>query len=147
MSKKKDPLEIPAELQHLISNELTKNYELLRKQTGLGFKITYLFMAFGFLIVLTGSLGKLFGYVLEGTDLAIIAGILLEFISGTALLVYRTNSQRLNSTSDKLLQYLMWLIIIEKIETLPIDKRVNITVNSIIPLIEHTRITGDRAST
>jgi len=82
--------------------QLSKNYELLRRQTTQGFILSGVFMALGLLVILSGSAGKLFGFASQGGNLATVAGLLMEFISGTSLLVYRINFNRLNETTDKL---------------------------------------------
>jgi len=82
--------------------QLSKNYELLRRQTTQGFILSGVFMALGFLVILSGSAGSLFGFTREGSNLTTVAGVLMEFISGTSLLVYRINFRRLNETTDRM---------------------------------------------
>ena len=82
--------------------QLSKNYEVLRRQTTQGFILAGTFMALGLLVILSGSLGELFGLTKEGSNLTTIAGMIMEFISGTSLFIYRINFKRLNETSDKL---------------------------------------------
>jgi len=83
-------------------SQLSLNYELLRRQTTQGFVLSGVFMALGLLVILSGSAGALFGFTKTGTDLTSVAGIIMEFISATALLIYRLNFSRLNDTTDKL---------------------------------------------
>jgi hypothetical protein len=82
--------------------QLSKNYEIRRRQTTQGFVLSGVFMALGFLVILSGSAGSLFGFTREGSNLTTVAGVLMEFISGTSLLVYRINFRRLNETTDRL---------------------------------------------
>ncbi len=82
--------------------QLSKNYELLRRQTTQGFILSGVFMALGLLVILSGSAGSIFGFTKEGSNLTSVAGVIMEFISGTSLFVYRLNFKRLNETTDKL---------------------------------------------
>ena len=56
----------------------------------------------GLIVILVGALGQMFGLTTQTGNLSVVAGVIVEFINATALLVYRQNFQRLNSISDKL---------------------------------------------
>lgn len=109
------------DIKHAIT-QLNKNYELLRKQTTQGFFLAGIFMILGFLVILAGSLGELFGFTSKGSDLISLAGVIMEFISGTALFIYRQNFNRLNSVSDDLNKSWKFLIGFKKAENLPKTK-------------------------
>ncbi|HEX2021193.1 MAG TPA: hypothetical protein VHH36_00650 [Candidatus Thermoplasmatota archaeon] len=82
--------------------QLSKNYDVLRRQATQGFVLSGVFMAAGFLVILAGSAGVWLGFNTEVNTIATVAGIVMEFVSGTALLLYRMNFNRLNETTDKL---------------------------------------------
>ena len=115
--------------------QLGKNYDILRRQTTQGFMMAGVFMALGILVILSGSVGKMFGFAAEGSDLTSVAGIIMEFISGTSLLMYRINFRRLNDTSDRL--DATWRILTaHRLSTsLPEDWRANATMKLIDALL------------
>jgi hypothetical protein len=80
----------------LAVKQLSRNYEWIRNQTIYAFYLSAVFMALGLFVLLFGSVRVVMG-VAENTDnLTVIAGLISEFISGSALLMYRSSSQRLN---------------------------------------------------
>ena len=93
------------------------------------------FMALGLLVILSGSLGELFGLTKEGSNLTTIAGIIMEFISGTSLLIYRINFKRLNETSDKLEGTWRILTAHRLTDSLPEEKKTEATMQLINALI------------
>lgn len=96
------PLSVSSErIEHAVT-QLNKNYTVLRRQTTQGFILSGVFMILGFLVIASGSVGELFGWLDDGSDLTSVAGIIIEFISGTALFVYSSNFKRLNEISDRL---------------------------------------------
>ena len=121
-------------LEHAV-NQLNKNYEILRGQTTQGFVLSAVFMILGLLVILSGSIGELFGFVENGNILTSVAGIILEFISGTALAVYRSNFNRLNKTSDRLHQTWKILTAFREAEKLPEEEKTKATLKLIDALI------------
>jgi hypothetical protein len=89
------------DLEHALS-QLGSNYELQRKQTMQGFIFALVMSGLGLIVILVGALGQMFGLTSQTGNLSVVAGVIVEFINATALLVYRQNFQRLNSISDKL---------------------------------------------
>ena len=122
--ERSDTLAAPStgDLEHAIA-QLNKNYELLRRQTNQGFLLASVFMSLGLLVILTGSVGDLFGLTQETNRLAIVAGILTEFISVTGLAIYRLNFQRLNLTHDRLHETWKILAAFKQAKELPEDRR------------------------
>jgi hypothetical protein len=92
-------------------------------------------MALGLLVILSGSLGDLFGWTKEGSNLTTIAGIIMEFISGTALFIYSINFNRLNKTTDKLESTWCILTAYRLTDTLPEEKKAEATMKLIDALI------------
>jgi len=118
------------DIEHAI-NQLNKNYEVLRKQTTQGFIFTGTFMLLGLLVILTGAFGTIFGLQSSGLNLASISGIILEFISGSALVIYRLNFNQLNIVSDKLHSSWKYLTAFRKAETLQGDAKESTVVSLI----------------
>jgi hypothetical protein len=116
--------------------QLSKNYELLRRQTTQGFMLSGVFMALGLLVILSGSAGDLFGLTSHGSKLTTVAGVIMEFISGTSLLIYRINFNRLNETTDKLDSAWRILTAHKLAQGLPDDKRADATLSLINALLK-----------
>jgi hypothetical protein len=115
--------------------QLSKNYELLRRQTTQGFALSGVFMALGFLVILSGSAGSFFGFTKAGSDLTTVAGVLMEFISATSLLIYRLNFTRLNVTTDRLDSAWRILTAHKLAESLPEEDRASATQKLIDALL------------
>jgi len=71
--------------------------------------------------------------------LGVIAGIVTEFISGTAIFIYRDNFARLNKTSDRLDESWRVLTAYKLTEELPEDKKSEATLNLITALIQRSK--------
>jgi hypothetical protein len=86
-----------------VVKQLSRNFEILRAQTNQGFILSGVFMSIGLLLIAFSLLAPTLGLKGNGVEtLGVASGIITEFISGTALLLYRVNFGRLNQTSDKL---------------------------------------------
>jgi hypothetical protein len=118
-----------------IVRQLSRNYEILRAQTNQGFLLSGIFMAIGLLIIVF-SLFFLPSNGLENSvaNLGILAGIFTEFISGTALFLYRLNFTRLNETSDRLDDSWKVLAAYNLTIGLPDDKKAEATMGLILVL-------------
>lgn len=80
-----------------VGRQLSRNFEVLHAQTNQGFFLSGVFMAVGLLILVGSLFAPSLGLTTEGVSgLGILAGIVSEFISGTALVLYRLNFARLN---------------------------------------------------
>jgi hypothetical protein len=130
-----DPLAVGKAEPELAVVQLGKNYELLRRQTTQGFILAGVFMALGLLVILAGSAGQLFGFTSTGSNLTTVAGIIMEFISGTSLFIYRLNFNRLNETSDRLDSTWRVLTAYRLTESLPEEKKAEATMKLIDALI------------
>jgi hypothetical protein len=115
--------------------QLNKNHELLRRQTTQGFLLACAFMSLGLLVILAGSVGDLFGLTQESNRLAIVAGILTEFISATGLAVYALNFRRLNLTHDRLHESWKILAAFKQAKDLPEDRRSEVLVSLVEALV------------
>ncbi|PKM75833.1 MAG: hypothetical protein CVU90_15665 [Firmicutes bacterium HGW-Firmicutes-15] len=89
--------------------ELNKNYNVLRRQTQLGFVFSIITMLIGLLVIIYG-VGNAFYYNKNIDNLSAISGIIMEFVSGTSFFIYKINFNRLNSISNELFK--MWKVII-----------------------------------
>lgn len=129
--------ESSTEIEQAIT-QLNRNYNILRNQTSNGFSIAVIFMFLGLIVILIGSLGVMFGYTSKGDNLTLIAGIILEFISGASLVIYDKNFKRLNLISDNLNETWKILAAFKKAETLtdgPDDVRTKVKIDLINALI------------
>jgi hypothetical protein len=124
-----------AQPEHAVS-QLSRNYELLRRQTTQGFILSGVFMSLGLLVILSGSAGQFFGFSAQGSNLTTVAGVIMEFISATSLLIYRLNFKRLNETSDRLDATWRVLTAHRLTESLPEDKKAEATLKLIDALIK-----------
>ncbi len=115
--------------------QLSKNYDLLRRQTTQGFILSSVFMALGLLVILSGSAGEIFGFRKEGGNLTTVAGVIMEFISVTALFIYRMNFTRLNQATDRIDSAWRVLTASNLAKTLPEDRRVDATMKLIDALL------------
>lgn len=111
-----------SDLEHAVT-QLGRNYEILRRQTMQGFILAGTFMAAGLLVILAGSLGELFGFTAQAGQLATIAGVVVEAISGLGLYLFRQTFQRLNVTSDRLHETWKVLTAFRYAEALPDDQK------------------------
>lgn len=88
--------------------ELNKNYNVLRKQTMIGFYIAITTLIAGTGVMLYAIIMSVINQTTIN-NLAIISGVIIEFISGTSFIVFKTNFTKLNITSDELFK--MWKIV------------------------------------
>lgn len=86
----------------LAVQQLSRNYEWIRNQTMYAFYLSAVFMALGILVILFGSARVILGLTGSTDALTVIAGIISQFISGSALFLYRSGSRRLNEISKEL---------------------------------------------
>jgi len=95
------------------------------------------FMIIGILIIIIGAIGSSIGLKDNNQyNLAYISGIIVEFISGTALILYRLNFKQINETSTKLYQTWKYLAAFKKTETLGGDKKNDTIINLIYKFVE-----------
>ena len=125
----------PSDIAHAV-RQLGKNYDILRRQATQGFILAGTFMALGILVILVGALGEMFGFTQSTSNFTIVAGVIVEVISGLGLYMFKQTFQRLNSTSDKL--YEMWKILaaFTKAATLPEKQQAEVKVNLINRLVD-----------
>lgn len=116
-----------------IVRQQQQNYQLLRAQTTQGFLLSSGFMIVGLVILTSSFFAPSLGLnVVKGMQgLGILAGIVTEFISGTALAVYRQNFNRLNRTSDRLDASWRILAAYKLTSELPEEERTKATVSLI----------------
>ncbi|HEV7333925.1 MAG TPA: hypothetical protein VGN63_23020 [Flavisolibacter sp.] len=140
ISPSKSEEELESDLNKAVS-QLSKNYDILRKQTIYGFTISGIFMTIGLVVILIGITGEFFN--LEGNIQIITtaSGVVIEFISGTALLLYRINFKRLNDTSDKLLSTWKLLTAFEKVNEISPNKKDEVLIRLIDKLTDDSTAT------
>ncbi|MDP1750134.1 MAG: hypothetical protein Q8L22_11805 [Reyranella sp.] len=111
--------------------QLGKNYDILRRQSTQGFLLAGTFMALGILVILTGSLGEMFGFTKSTSNLTTVAGVVVEVVSGLGLYLFKETFKQLNATSDKL--HDMWKVLaaFKKIDALPEDRRADVAISVI----------------
>jgi hypothetical protein len=116
-------------------SQLGKNYDILRKQAMQGFVLAGTFMGLGILVILTGSLGEMFGFTKAASNLTTVAGVIIEVVSGLGLYLFKETFKQLNSTSEKL--HDMWKILaaFKKADTLPDDRKTDVTIDLINKLV------------
>jgi hypothetical protein len=124
-----------SDIEHAV-NQMGKNYDVLRRQATQGFVLAGTFMALGILVILAGSLGEMFGFTKAASNLTTIAGVIVETISGLGLYLFKETSKRLNATSDRLHEMWKVLAAFKKAETLPEDKKTEVTITLINKLVE-----------
>jgi hypothetical protein len=126
-----------------IVNQLSKNYELLRAQTNQGFLLSSVFMLVGLIVIIASLFAPSFGWSTVNSEgvkgLGVVAGIITEFISGTAIFIYRDNFTRLNKTSDRLDESWRVLAAYKLTEELPEDKKSEATLNLITALTQRSK--------
>ncbi len=112
-----------------VVKQLSRNFEILRAQTNQGFILSGVFMSVGLLLIAFSLLAPTFGFQTGGVEkLGVVAGIITEFISGTALFLYRVNFSRLNQTSDQLDGAWRVLAAFKLTRELPEDKKAEATI-------------------
>ena len=124
-----------SDIEHAV-RQLGKNYDILRRQTTQGFVLAGTLMAMGILVILAGSLGEMFGFTKAASNLTTVAGVVVEAVSGLGLYLFKETFRRLNSTSDRLHE--MWKILaaFKKAESLPDEKKSEVTISLINKLVE-----------
>jgi hypothetical protein len=115
--------------------QLSRNFDILRAQTNQGFLLSGIFMAIGLLIIIASLFAPSLGLKTEGVDnLGVLSGVVTEFISGSALLLYRINFSRLNQTSDRLDDAWRVLAAFNLTRELPEEKKADATMQLISSL-------------
>jgi hypothetical protein len=123
------------DFKHAIK-QLSRNYDVLRRQTTQGFTLACVLMLLGVCVILIGSIAEIFGLTKEVGRLTTVSGVVIETVSGIGLLLFRQTFQRLNDTSDRL--YGIWIILVafNKAEGLPEEKRIEVIASLITKLVD-----------
>jgi len=82
--------------------QLPHNYDVLRRQATQSFVLVCTFMTLDILVILAGSVGEMFDFAKEASNITTIAGVVVEVISGFGLYLFKQTSESLNITSDRL---------------------------------------------
>ena len=118
-----------------VVRQLSRNFEVLRAQTNQGFMLSGIFMSIGLLVIVVSLFAPTFGFKTQGVDsFGVMAGVVTEFISATALLLYKLNFSRLNETSDRLDNAWRVLAAFKLTHELPEDKKAEATLQLITTL-------------
>ena len=102
----------------LLSN-LKENYEVYKKWVKTGFIVSIVMVILGFVIIIIGIIKGYFNNTGNSIDLSLIASIILEFIGGTAIVIFRMGIKKLNETSEKILKVNLIFIELDQIDNLP----------------------------
>ncbi len=93
----------------LLVSQLIKDCNSARTQTAVAFGLASVFMTIGLGVLVFAIIS----FVVEGVStmdvLNVIASVLSEFIAGSALLLFRNGSRRLNEASSRLVKLLQQL--------------------------------------
>jgi hypothetical protein len=120
--------------------QLHRNFEILRAQTNQGFLLSSVFMAIGLALIVLSLFAPSLGLKTEGiSGLGVLAGVVTEFISATALVLYRLNFARLNQTSDRLDDAWRVLAAFKLTTELPEEKRSEATLQLVTALTRSSR--------
>jgi hypothetical protein len=122
--------------------ELSKNFNVLRRQTFIGFILAGSVMLMGAVVILAGAFGQAFGLGQQGVNLATISGIITEFFSGTSILYYKLSFDRLNVTSDRLLEASMVMSALARAEQLPGDRGAELTIELVRAMVRPATALG-----
>jgi MFS family permease len=117
-------------------SELAKNYAVLRSQTTQGFILTAIFMSLGVLVILAGSVGDLFGFKTESSNLTTVSGVIVESISGIGMYLFNRTFRSLNVASERLLELWRLLAAFKSAEGLPESHRTEVLTVLINKLVE-----------
>jgi hypothetical protein len=115
--------------------QLTKNYQILRIQTLIGFLIAGFTLLMGAIVILAGAFGQLFGLTAQGSNLTIVAGVISDFIAGVAIAFFKLSFDRLSDTSDRMLQTLIALSAVQQAEGLSDEDRPRLIVDIIRAMV------------
>jgi hypothetical protein len=116
--------------------QLGKNYDILRRQATQGFVLAGTFMTMGIVVILTGTLGDMFGFSKATSNLTTVAGVVVEVVSGLGLYLFKETFKQLNATSEKL--YEMWKILaaFKKAEDVPNDRKAEVMISLINKMVD-----------
>lgn len=81
----------------IIQNEkasLLADLDLIRRQATLSFKFTWICVFSGLLLISLGTLAHFIGIYDSFSNITSLSGIVVEFISGTAFVIYKMNFNR-----------------------------------------------------
>jgi hypothetical protein len=124
-----------ADLEHAVS-QLSKNYDILRRQATQGFILAGTFMALGICVILAGAVGDMFGFARQGLNLTTVAGIVIEVVSGLGLYLFDKTFKELNTTSERLHKTWRILAAFKKAEALPEERKAEALISLIGKLTE-----------
>lgn len=122
----------PSELTKHILNQVTENYNMTRSHTELALIVTLTMIILGFTLIAVSC----YAFITKGVDdasvITLISGVVVEFISATALYVYNRNSNQLKKTTNKLELTMSYLVLFDKSEN---DEQLRLWVDKFNELI------------
>lgn len=139
-SEQREPLALTAQDVasgdlELAVKQLGANYDLLRRQVSQGFAFAGLAMVAGVFVVLAGAFGNLFGLTATRDGTTLVVGAVVEVVSALGFYLFKNTFDRLNVTSDRLHDTWKLLAAFKKAESLPEEKRTEVTVRLIEQLV------------
>ncbi len=105
----------------LAIEQLRQNYDVLRRQTNVGFAFAVLMMATGLGVLVLALVGNVLGVAPEVRIGSTAVSVILEFVGGGGLYLFNQNFMRLNSTTDELLSLWRLRTALEQAKELPSD--------------------------
>lgn len=121
------------QFRHAI-NQLTQNYNLLRKHAGQGFIVAVIVLMVGTIIIFIGALGQTIGLTQANSALSVVGGIITNTISGVGFYLYNANFKRQNEVTDKLHETWRLLLAFREAEKLPDAERTKLASQLILIL-------------
>lgn len=138
-SSEDESIEDATDLQHVV-RQLGRNYDLLRRQTTHGFIFAGTFMALGICVILVGAVGHLVGFTREGSALTIVAGVVVDVVSGLGLYLFNQTFKQMNAVSERLFNAWSVLTAFTHIDKLPENKRPDVIADLIRALIDRKAV-------
>jgi hypothetical protein len=126
------------DLGHAVT-QLAKNYDILRRQATQGFVLAGVFAVLGVFVIVAGSVGDLFGFTAHTSNLATVAGVVIEVVSGLGFYLFNNTFKRLDATSDRLHETWRILTAFKEADALPDDKKAKVIVTLIERMVEPPR--------
>ncbi|MHC5056120.1 MAG: TRADD-N-associated membrane domain-containing protein [Planctomycetota bacterium] len=133
----------PSSIEHAV-DQLSKNYDILRRQATQGFMLAGAMMTLGVLVILAGSVGEMFGFTKTVSNLTTISGVVVEAVSALGLYLFKETFRRLNITSDRLFEMWKLLAAFKKKDDLPDDKRPEAVLALITKMVNTPLVAQER---
>ena len=95
--------------------QIEKNYTMYREHTEIAFVVSLVMSVLGFVIIALASYSFFKeGISQENNSLTLISGIIVEFISGTALYFYQSNFKQLKKSTNRLELTMSYIMLFDR---------------------------------